>query len=317
MLAVDVTPLGFVTRIPFAPGPLVVVVAALYWYLRSVRRANGGDHRWPPSRTAAFVIGMALIAIATLSGLASWDQTSFTVHAVIDMTVAMVAPVFLALGSPLALAHEVASPEGRGSLKRVLHHRVVRAAGQPAIAWILFGVSLFGLYYLPFFRAARGHETFLQLGHLELAVAGCLLIWPIVGADPIANRMGAGRRAVDALFMLPFYTVFGMGLDSLTQSGIRGITVTDIHGAGDVIWSAGEVIGLAVAAGILYQSLFRDLRQARQDEAVDQETLAMQAAVWRVSRLLAKPEAVREAERAAAVEAETISVPSRHDPPPG
>ena len=325
MLAVDVTPLGFVDRIPFAPGPLVVIGVVAAWYIRSVRHVDrgvalgtddGAGTSWPGMRTAAFLVGIGLIAIANLSGLASWEQTSFTVHAVIDMVTAMVAPIFLALGAPLALAMRVARPATRDRLTRVAANRTLRAVCHPASAWVIFGVSLFGLYFSGFFRAARSHETFLQLGHLELFLAGCLLIWPAVGADPIAKRMPAGRRAVDVLFMLPFSTVFGMAMDSYTTTIAPGVTITDVHAGGDVIWSAGVVIGLAVAAGILYQWLFVDLGRARRDEAVDEETLAMQAAVWRVSRLLAKPEALREAERAKAIEAETISASARTDQPP-
>jgi putative membrane protein len=319
MFAVDVTPLGFLDRIPFAPGPLVFVVVAVWWYLRAVRRVDAAAEpgaEWPPTRTVAFLVGMGLIAVVTLSGLASWEQTGFTIHAIIDMVVAMVAPIFLALGAPLALTERVAGPDGRAALNRVLTNRTTRAVSHPASAWVIFAVSLFGLYFSPFFRVARAHESLLQLGHLELFLAGCLLIWPAVGADPIAKRLAPGWRAVDVLFMLPFYTVFGMAMDSFTHTVATGITITDVHGAGDVIWSAGEIIGLAVAAGILYQWLFVDLGRARREEAVDADTLATQAAVWRVSRLLAKPEAVREAERAKAIEAETISASARADQRP-
>ncbi len=325
MFAVDVTPLGFLTRTPFAPGPLVFVAVLAGWYLRSVAHVNaataggsegGTGDRWPRMRSVAFLVGMGLIAVATLSGLASWEQTSFTVHAVIDVAVAMVAPIFLALGAPLALAEESAGPQRRAAMTRVVASRPFRAVCHPASAWVIFAASLFGLYFSPFFRVARAHETLLQLGHLELLVAGFLLIWPIVGADPFTRRMPPGLRAADVLFMLPVLTVFGMALDSFTTTVAPRITITDLHGAGDVIWSAGVVIGLAVAAGILYQWLFVDLGRARQQEAVDDDALAMQAALWRVSRLLAKPEAVREAEREASVDAGTIPVSARSAQPP-
>jgi putative membrane protein len=292
----------------------VVVILLAGWYLRAQRRVTRSGESWPALRSVAWFAGVAIIAVATLSGLASWDQTSFSVHATIDVAVAMVAPVFLALGAPLTLAG-AAAPAGRDRIDRVLAGRAARVLTHPVTGWVVFTGSLFALYSSGFFAAARGHESLLQLGHLELGVAGCLLIWPAVGSDPIPRRLGPGWRALDVLFGLLVYTVFGMTMDSRTQTVARGITMTDTHGGGDIIWSAGEVIALALAVGILYQWLFRDLRVARAGEEVDEETLAMQAAVWRVSRLLAKPEAVREAERAAAVKAETITVSSRQEPP--
>ncbi|MGH9078289.1 MAG: cytochrome c oxidase assembly protein [Acidimicrobiales bacterium] len=306
-MALDTNPLGLLTQARLAPGPLLVVGAGLVWYLRAWRRVPG----WPVGRVVAWCTGTAVVAVATLSGLASWDQASFAAHGVVDMMVALVAPVFLALGAPLALAGQAGGTRCRLALDRVAAHPLTRVATHPALAWIVFGASLFAQYYLPLFPSARSHQVLLQLGHLELLVAGCLLVWPVVGVDPLPARLGPGRRAASALLMVPFYTVFGMGLDSFTHPAATGVSAADVHVAGDVIWSAGEVIGLAVAVGILGCWLRLDLRATRQAEAVDEENLAMQAAIWRVSRLLAKPEAVQEAERAATVEAGTIPVSGR------
>ncbi|HWG73302.1 MAG TPA: cytochrome c oxidase assembly protein [Acidimicrobiales bacterium] len=324
MVAAAVTPFGFVTRIPFAPLPLAVVVVAVAWYLRTAydldHRVDPPESVWPLNRTVAFCFGMGVVAVAMLSGLASWDQSNYFVHGTIDMLLGMVAPIFLALGSPLTLAHEAAGADGRQALSRVLASRSVRVVSHPVTAWVIFGASLFAQYYSPWFRVARGNETLLQLGHLELLVAGCLLIWPVVGADPIARRLPPGLRIADIMFALPFYTVFGMGLDSLNSVIAPGITIAGVHGAGDIIWSAGEVIGLAASAGILYHWMMADLRRARLDESADADALGMQAALWRVSRLLAKPEEVREAERVAALKAETVAAtgrPGEQAGPPG
>ncbi len=306
-----VTATGFLTRTPFAPLPLAVVVALSVWYSLSVRRLQASGGHWPPGRSLAWGAGVAVVAFALCSGMVSWDATSMGVHGTIDMLVGMVAPIFLALGAPLTLAASAAGPAGQRRIKRVLESRAARVIAFPVTTWVVFGVALFAFYFTGYFAAARHHATLLQLGHLAFLGAGWLLMVPALGADPYARRHPVLRMAY-LLLGLIIFTIFGMGLESKTKSGVAGIPLVSVHTAGDVIWSAGILIALVGSAGILWRWLFADLARAKQVDAVDAEELALQASLWRVSRLLAKPEAVKEAERQAALQAQTVSAASHH-----
>lgn len=322
MLAVSVTARGFLTRIPFAPLPLVVLGALLAWYLLSVRRVNARGGLWPAPRTAAWAAGVAVAAFAMCTGMASWDATSLTVHGTIDMLVGLVSPLLLVLGAPLTLAREsrgapvALAPESAPEQQAWdAHGRLGGAAAwvatNPVVTWIVFAGSLFGLYFTPFFRVARGHEVLLQLGHLELLAAGFLWALPMAGAHVFARRLHPGFRIVYLLLGMVVFTIFGMGLESRTTSGVPGLPVAGLRAAGDIIWSAGVVTAIVGSVGILYYWLFSDLARAKAEEAVDTEELAMQASLWRVSRILAKPDYVKEAERQAAIKAETIAATDR------
>jgi cytochrome c oxidase assembly factor CtaG len=315
MPAAPVTAAGFFTRTPFVPLPLAVVLALLLGYLGAVRRAGSQGEPWPVWRTLSWVAGLAVVAFALCSGMVSWDATNMGVHGTIDMLVGMVAPIFLVLGAPLSLAQAAAGPAGRRRWARALASGPARVVAFPVTAWAIFGGSLFAFYFTGYFAAARSHHTLLQLGHLELLAAGWLLMLPALGADPYARRAPILRIAYLMAGVI-VYAVFGMGLESRTSSTIPGVTVTGWHTAGDVIWSAGTVIAIAASAGILWRWLFRDLQQARQVDAADAEELALQASLWRVSRVLARSEAVKEAERQVALKRQTVAVSSRQAEPP-
>src|SRR4051794_10468846 len=76
----------------------LVIVAGLY--LAGVRRAR----RWSSRRTAAFLAGLAVMAIALQSGLADGGEQLLSVHMLQHLLVVLVAPPLLLLGAPVALA---------------------------------------------------------------------------------------------------------------------------------------------------------------------------------------------------------------------
>jgi putative copper resistance protein D len=190
---------------------------------------------------------------------------------------------------------------GRG--RRVVFH--------PLALWVLYTASLFGLYLLPVYRVTRSHLVLLDCCHLEFALAGCLYIWPLVGADLAVGRIGQGWRIAWLGLGIPFYSVFGMAMLSVTTTVAPGIGVNDVHAGGDILWSTGEVISVAGMAALLVSWLFSELRRVREEEAIDQEALDLQASMWRVSRILAKTDAEKAAERAAALAAYTVPARSR------
>jgi cytochrome c oxidase assembly factor CtaG len=314
VLAVTINAAGFVTQTPFAPLPLVVLGALSVWYVGALRRLEPSA-RWDPWRTAAWFLGIAIVAFSLLGGMAGWDANSFTIHAGTDAAVGMVAPFALALGAPLTLARAGGGRLARSFGFALTEGKAGRWVFHPLLVWVLYTASLFGLYLLPVYRHTRGHLVLLELGHFEFALAGCLFIWPLVGADRAVGRMGQGWRMAWLGFGIPYYSVFGEAILSRSSPVAPGIGLNDLHTGGDIIWSAGEVISVGGMVALLFTWLFAELSRVRSEEVMDREALDLQASMWRVSRILAKPEAQVAAERAAAIAAATVpaksSVPAR------
>src|SRR5678816_2313689 len=111
------------------PLPWIGVVLGTVLYLVAVRivnRAHPGNPvpRW---RIAAWLTGVAAIAIALVSAVDVYAGGLFSVHMVQHLLLSMVGPPLLALGAPMTLVLRASSPQLRRSLLLpVLHSWPVR-----------------------------------------------------------------------------------------------------------------------------------------------------------------------------------------------
>ena len=88
---------------------LILLTTGLY--LWGVLRLHRRGDRWPLGRTLSFVVvGMVAAALATVSGLAAYDDTLLSVHMAQHMILAMVVPLAMALGAPITLALRTLPP---------------------------------------------------------------------------------------------------------------------------------------------------------------------------------------------------------------
>jgi cytochrome c oxidase assembly factor CtaG len=112
---------------------LVLVTAGLYLWGVVVMRRRGD--RWPLGRTLSFVlVGTGGAALATVSGLAAYDDTLLSVHMVQHMILTMLVPLAMALGAPVTLALRTLPRRPRRILLRLLHSFPVAVLAAPATA---------------------------------------------------------------------------------------------------------------------------------------------------------------------------------------
>src|ERR1035441_3983773 len=91
-----------VSRWQFAPvvtGFVVLAAGLSLWGVLRVRRRHPA-RPWPLPRTALFLGGLAVVVIATQSGIGSYDDVLFTDHMIQHLLLIMVAPPLLVVGQP-------------------------------------------------------------------------------------------------------------------------------------------------------------------------------------------------------------------------
>src|SRR3989440_4837020 len=165
----------------------LVVTAGLYLYGGHRLRARG-DH-WPVARTLFFLVpGLGSIALATMSGLAAYDDTLLSAHMVQHMVLGMIAPIFLALGAPVTLALRTLPGRPRKVLVAVLHSRVARVLAFPLVAYGFFVATPFVLYFTGLYRLTLANAWLHELMHVHFVAVRCLLFFPLVRADPLSRR---------------------------------------------------------------------------------------------------------------------------------
>ena len=258
------------------PLPWIGVVLAAVLYLVAVRivdRAHPAN-RVPRWRIAAWLAGVAAIAIALVSAVDVYAGRLFSVHMVQHLLLSMVAPPLLALGAPMTLALRAASPRVRRSvLLAVLHSWPVRTVSWPPVGWIVFAVAMWATHFSPLFNAALENHALHSVEHLIYLVAGVLFWWPLIAADPMRWRLSPIGRMAYLAAQMPFNTAVGLAIYFAPgilypHYALIGRTwgpdpLTDQQIAGIVMWGLGDVILLSALVLAVEAWLRADERRSR------------------------------------------------------
>ena len=268
------------------PIPFVVTVWVVGLYLLGVWTLHRRGDRWPVGRTLAFVVlGMGSFTLATASGLSTYDTTLLSVHMVQHMILSMLVPLSLALGAPVTLALRTLPGAPRRWLLAVLHSRVAKVLAFAPLAFLLYVISPWALYFTSWYDASLHHEFVHEMMHVHLVLVGTLFFWPIMGIDPVPGRVGYPFRVLLVVLTLPFHAFLGvtiMSEDTLIghdwypslHQGPMGAwlpdPMSDQHLAGGILWSSGDLVGLIFFAVLFTQWVRSSMREAeREDRRLD------------------------------------------------
>jgi putative copper resistance protein D len=278
-----------VTAWTVEPAMLVLSVVAVVTYLGGVRRLAHRGRDWPLARTVSFLAGVAVLVVATMSGLAAYDRVLFSVHVVQHLLLAMAGPILIALAAPVTLALQATTRPTQVFLLRILHSTVVRTITHPAFIWMLFGGTLFVLYFTPLYELSLRNDLVHAFLHLHFIVSGLLFFWIIVGLDPSGWRLPYWSRLLLVLVAVPFHVFLGVALlssdqvlaadwyESLGRTWGASALADQRTGAG-ILWSVGDLLSLTAAAIIAFQWIAHDEREAaRHDRKLDAEQDAAEA----------------------------------------
>ena len=260
--------------------PLLAILVLGGFYVLGVRRLTARGDRWAPGRSIAFLGGgLGVVAIATQSGLAAYDEELFGAHMVQHMLLSMVAPVFLALGAPVSLALRTLPPAGRSRLLALLHSAPVRVLTFPLVPWLLFVGSPFALYFSGWYGATLESAVLHELLHVHFLAAGSLFFWPLVGVDPVPGRVGHPFRMLMLFATLPFHAFLGVAIMSVKDNGdgliaashyvpLRGLegAVFQQQVGGGALWASGDLVGVLFLAVTLAQWMRASEREARRED---------------------------------------------------
>jgi putative membrane protein len=266
--------------------PFVLVLGAAY--VIGVRRLHSRGRSWPATRTTAFLSGLAVVLVATESGIAAYDRVLYSLHIVQHVLLGMVAPLLLVLGAPITLALQAGSRTSQRRILRVLRSTPAQVLTHPLTAWLLFGTSIVTLYFTPLYELSLRNGWFHVATHAYFLFAGCLFLAHVVGLDPIPHALGYGARLLYVLVLLPFHTFVGVALLTMNTVIAAGwydqverrwgaSPLADQRTGAGVLWIAGELFGLLCIGIVAYQWMSAEEREAaRHDRRLDLEAAAAQ-----------------------------------------
>jgi cytochrome c oxidase assembly factor CtaG len=275
---------------------LGIAVAAGLYIAGLVVLHRRGDH-WPVPRSLSFLVaGLGSIAVATLSVLGTYDTVLLSVHMVQHMILMMVSPMFLALGAPVTLALRTLPTRPRALLLAILHSRLARVLTFAPLALALFIATPFALYYSPFYEMSLRSGFWHAFLHLHFIIIGSLLMWPLMGIDPVPGRISYPFRLMMMFLMLPFHAFLGISIMSSTQLIAEDwylafnrtwppSPLDDQYLAGGIMWASGDVIALVMLIVLFVQWYAHSQREAqREDRRLDRlERVQQRAAATSVA----------------------------------
>ncbi|MEV8404515.1 cytochrome c oxidase assembly protein [Streptomyces niveus] len=255
--------------------------AAALAYLTGVRKLRARGDSWPLGRTIAWLAGLAVTVLATMSGLAVYGKVMFSVHMGQHMILAMTVPILLVLGAPATLALRTLPTAEKGGtagprelLLALLRSRYVKVISHPVVASVLFIASAFAVYYTSLFEGLmRSH-----LGHTVMLVhflaVGLLFFWVIIGVDPGPRRLPYLGRLFVLILTMPFHSWFSISVMSSTDIIGEGwwadvgrtwgaSLADDQYNGGAIAWATGDIPVLITTIILAAQWVRSDAREAR------------------------------------------------------
>jgi cytochrome c oxidase assembly factor CtaG len=249
------------TRWQFAPvvTAFVMVAAGLYlWGVLRVRRRHPA-RPWPLYRTALFLAGLAVVVIATQSGIGSYDDVLFWDHMVQHLLLLMVAPPLLVVGQPATLLLHASRNPLHTWTKKVLRSRVMAAITWPPFGVALYVATIVGTHLTGFMNLVETNGTVHDGEHALYLIAGYLYFLPLVGREPIRWRVSYPSRIFLLFIAMPVDAFTGLVLGSEGRNPFPGLAeqrpgwaptpLSDVHIGGAVMWvgGAGIMFGLVMA----------------------------------------------------------------------
>ncbi|WP_079159997.1 cytochrome c oxidase assembly protein [Streptomyces pactum] len=247
-----------------APTVLVLtaVLAAAAGYLLAVRRARRRNpvQGWSGWRSASFLGGLALLAVALLPPLGPAAHTDFRGHMAQHMLIGMYAPLALVLAAPVTLALRILPPAGARRVTTALHSRPARLMTHPAVALVLSTGTLGLLYFTPLYDTAMSHPAGHWLMNAHFLASGCLFAHAVAGPDPAPARPGVPARLV--------YLGVAIAAHALIAQAMYGGFFVHIHApvgqvrqGAEIMYYAGDVAELLLAAALV--ATWRPERRSR------------------------------------------------------
>ncbi|AKZ59738.1 putative membrane protein [Streptomyces ambofaciens ATCC 23877] len=243
---------------------VTVLLVAAAGYLLAVRRARRRNpvQGWSAWRTASFLGGLAVVAVALLPPLGPAAHTDFRGHMAQHMLIGMYAPPALVLAAPVTLALRALSPAGARRITALLHSRPARLITHPAVALALSTGTLGLLYFTPLYGAAMGHPAGHWLMNAHFLASGCLFAHAVAGPDPAPARPGVPARLV--------YLGIAITAHALIAQAMYGGFFVRVHAPVDqvrqgaeIMYYAGDLAELLLAAALV--ATWRPERRSRRE----------------------------------------------------
>lgn len=245
----------------FQPWWLLAGVVILGAYAVLVRRAAAHGRAMPAWRIACFTAGIVLLEITLGSAIDAYAMAIFWMHMVEHLLLIMVVPALLVLGHPLTAVRDGLSEPRRARFEAFLTSRPVGFLTDPIVGIIVYGVVIIGTHLTGFMDQMAVHAPLMTLEQILYVVAGCWLLLPLIGHEPLRWDVPYVLRLALLLIAMVPDTVVGIVLMQTNSDPFPVMMgmhpawspapVHDANIAGALMWAAGDGLMMFIAVGVV------------------------------------------------------------------
>lgn len=240
---------------PNGPGdflPLVVLAGILALYLVAVARRTAAQRYWNPWRTASFIAGIGLLAIAVSPALMQSAHASLQAHMLQHLLIGMLAPLALVLAAPLTLVMRSLPTTGAQRMNRIFQSEFMYWLGHPLTALMLNIGGMYVLYLTPVFSLSQTNTPLHIFIHLHFFLAGYLYCWSIAGVDAAPRRSSMAFRVTVLLIGLAAHGLLSkLMYIYLFPTGVN-FTAEEIQSAAKLMYYGGDLAEILLAVALFY-----------------------------------------------------------------
>src|SRR5580704_6259613 len=236
---------------PIVTGCAVIAVGLYCWGVIRVARRHPA-RPWPAWRTSVFIAGIAVIVLATQSGIGAYDDVLFYDHMVQHLMFLMVAPPLLIAGQPLTLLLHASRNPLHTWAKRFLRSRLANFLTWPVFGAVAYALAVLAAHLSAIANYVDQNQLAHNAEHALFVLIGYLFYLPILGHEPIRWRLSYPVRFVILVLLMPVDTFTGLalGYGSASSPGVptgprpawAPSPVSDLHLGGAVMWIGGDGI---------------------------------------------------------------------------
>ena len=206
---------------PIVTGFAVLAVGLYGWGVIRVARRHPA-RPWPAWRTGLFIAGVAVLVLATQSGIGVYDDLLFYDHMMQHLMLLMVAPPLLIAGQPLTLLLHASRNPLHTWTKRVLRSRAASLLTWPVLGAVAYSLAVLAVHLTGIANYVERNQTAHNAEHALFVLVGYLFYLPILGREPIRWRLSYPIRFVILVLLMPVDTFTGLslGYGSASSPGI-------------------------------------------------------------------------------------------------
>ncbi|RMF00033.1 MAG: cytochrome c oxidase assembly protein [Chloroflexi bacterium] len=174
-------------------------------------------------RLAAYLSGIAVLAIALMSPIDILGSQLFYMHMIQHLLLVMVVPPLLLIANPFPFVMWGLPTAGRAKIAGFFtaksgFRQSLRRLTPPGAAWLLFFAVFLGWHDPNAYNAALLNETLHDLEHLTFFATAMLFWWHVTGAGPrIHGRFPRPARIAYLLAAVPVNMLTGVAIAFATE----------------------------------------------------------------------------------------------------